>query len=411
MINIDHRYEKEQHLKLLNIDYFQNKDLGFKIVENVFAIPKTISGKSGGVYDESGILIEDTSTNLEYGCPSFDVKNLKNVNQEKEIFIYLGVYESCWGHFITDCLQKIWFIKSNNFNKCDSYKFVVISEKTDIGKNHKKLLELLGIDYSKLTIVTKNTFFEKLIIPDSCFYYDNDSIIHYTKEYVSLITIIKDHFKNNHLKEYKKIYYSYSNYKKGNGYKKTFGEEKLELFFKKQGFLIVHPEDHSIDKQLNMLANCEVFASTEGSSSHNSIFVNPDATIIIIPRGPYFSGYQQAIDSLFGNNIYYIDSSLSAFVSKTGPWGGPNYFYVSEELMNYFSIPNNQRQKYRDSNFKDIKKYFSYCLISLSGRHYYVQNIYAEKFMYYLGLNSKKVFPISFLKKKALNLIAKIKRK
>lgn len=411
MINVDYRYEKEEHLKLLNIDYFQNKDLGFKIVKNVFAIPKTIPGKSGGVYDESGNLVEGTSTNLEYGYSSFDVKNLKNINQEKETFIYLGFYESCWGHFITDCLQKIWFLKSNYFAEYDTYKFVVISEKNDFSKNHKRLLDLLGIDYSKLTIVTKNTFFKKMIIPDSCFYYDANSIIHYTKEYLNLIFEIKKHFKNNHLAEYKKIYYSYSNYKKGNRYKKTFGEKKLELFFKNHGFLIVHPENHSLDTQLIMLANCEVFVSTEGSTSHNSIFVNPDATIIVIPRGPYFSGYQQVIDSMLDNNIYYIDSSLSAFVSKTGPWGGPNYFYVSEELMDYFDVSNNQRQIYRNNNFKDIKKYFSYCLINFSQRHYYTQNIYAEKFMYYLGSNSKRLFPIYYLKKKAFNLITKIKRK
>lgn len=160
-----------------------------------------------------------------------------------------------------------------------------------------------------------------------------------------------------------------------------------------------------------MLANCKYFAATEGSVSHNSIFLKDNSQAIIIPRGPYFSGYQQIIDSMFNLEIYYIDSALTAFSPKSGPWSGPNYFYVSEELMEFFNLSDDEKNCFRKKNFCDINQYAKYCLVNLSGRKYYIDNVYAEKFFYYLGLNSTRVFPLYYLKNKISNLFGRLFRK
>ena len=412
MINLEKRYETASHQKLLDTCYKTNNKLGFSIVDNVCLIPFIQKGKSGGVYTLEGKLIPETSTNKEYGLEVIPNIILENINNSyDELCIYMGVYEPCWGHFITDCLKKMWFLKTKSFEQFKECSLIFLSEKKDcLGKNHKRLLEVAGVDTSKIIICNKAARARKVLIPDSSFFYDDSSTIHYTKEFIETIDSIKEQFKDDHKKQYEKIYYSYSSYQKKKGYKKTFGEEKLDIFFKDMGFLIVHPECHSLDEQMEMLANCKCFASTEGSSSHNSIFLKDGAEVIIIPRGPYFSGYQQTIDSIGELNIHYIDSSLTAFPSKSGPWSGPNYFYVSDELMDYFHLSNKQKQQYIKKNFKDLKKYVAYNFVNLSGRHYYIQNIYAEKFFYYLGLNSKKVFPGMYLKMKISNFFEKIKR-
>jgi hypothetical protein len=262
-------------------------------------------------------------------------------------------------------------------------------------------LELLGINVSNVSFITKDTLVKQVIVPDSCFFYSGESLeipfstfIQYSDEYVELINKLKQQFTDNKDGAYEKIYYSYSRYKKNKGYKKTFGEEKLEKFFKDQGYRIVHPQDYSLDEQLQMLANCKFFASTEGSVSHNSVFLNDGCQIIIIPRGPYFSGYQQSIDTIGSHDIYYIDAALSAFTSKAGPWSGPNYYYVSEELMSFFGLSEEEKQKYRKNNFRDMRAYLKYSFINLGGRNYYTNNVYSEKFLYYLGHNHRKIFPI-----------------
>ncbi len=410
MVNLDFRYEAESHKKLLDITYFSTRKLSFSIFKNVMLIPATIKGKSGGVYNQDGSLIDETALYLECGLEHVDLKDIQNpVDTYSDACIYMGVYEPCWGHFITDCLKKIWFIKSNSYSQFNNCRLVFLSPKnTKLGGNHRRLLELLGVDVSKIVVCTKNTLANELIIPDSSFFYDETFTMHYTKEYSDTINFVKNLFKDEGKKEYEKIYYSYSSFKK-KGFKKTFGEEKLDKFFKDRGFLIIHPEQHSLDEQLVMLANCKCFASTEGSSSHNSLFLKDNTEVIIIPRGPYFSGYQQTIDSIGEFNINYVDSALSAFTSKNGPWSGPNYFYVSEELMEYFKLSPAQKSVYRKTNFKDMKKYLTYNCVDLAGRNYYIQNIYSEKFFHYLSLNSKKIFPGHYLKMKISHFFEKIR--
>ena len=394
MVELKYRYENTEHAELLKKNYFSDRILNFCIETNIYLIPKTKKGKTGGLYHEGGQLIKDTSTNLEYGCDFFEF----NCGDIKSTFekpcIYLGVLESCWGHFITDSLKKLWFLKSKYYSQFNNYELVFIAEPGfQLKENYSRLLELAGLDLSKVTILQSHTLLKKVLIPDSCFFYDSSSVIHYTKEYIKLIDSIKYSSDVAKDSKYEKIYYSYSRYKKKNGYKKTFGEEKLEHFFKKQGFQIIYPEQHTFDEQLSMMLSCKMFASTEGSTSHNSVFVNDDATIIIIPRGPYFSGYQQTIDSITNKNtIYYIDSCLTAFSSKNGPWSGPNYFYVSDELINFFSVKGAEIKRYQKKNFKDVSKYIKYCLVDLSGRDYFVKNIYSEKFFNYLGRQKNRLF-------------------
>lgn len=393
MVNLQYRYQTKDHESLIKVDYFSSNSLGFKVYENVVAVPITKKGKSGGVYTKEGTLIHETSTNREYGCENLKLEPLNNNQVINKPCIFMGVYENCWGHFITDCLKKMWFLKSPLYSQYKNYDFVLISDgSSDLGNNHRQLLESIGFDFSRLIIIKENTLLKTLVIPDSCFFYDSKSIVHYTKEYYELINTVKNNYKGEKNKKYKKIYFSYSTYKKRGGFKKTFGENKLNNFFKQQGFLVVHPEKHTFLEQLEMLSSCDVFASTEGSTSHNAVFINDKATIIIIPRGPYFSGYQQTIDSMLANNIYYIDSSLSAFVSKNGPWSGPNYFYVSDELLSFFEVPNRKKKRFESKNFKDIGSYLKYCLVNLCGREYYLSNIYSEKFFKYLSQNSKHIF-------------------
>lgn len=406
MVNTNFRYESSVHEKLLDFKYFCNKRCGYNIYKDMYIIPIMENGKSGGLYTREGNLISETSTNKDFDCETVTLEDIESYDNIASPCIYLGVYEKVWGHFITDCLKKIWFLKSKYYSEYKSYKLLFLSDEMhELGASQRRILELLGVEVSCISLIRTRTHVDTILVPDSCFFYDDpflnipySTMIHYTTEYVEMIeTIRRNCQKIINKKEYEKIYYSYSKYQKKKGFRKTFGEEKLDAFFRDQGFTIVHPEDYSLDEQLSILSNCKIFAATEGSVSHNSVFLQDNTKIIIIPRGPYFSGYQQALDSIGKHEIFYVDSSLTAFSSITGPWSGPNYYYVSEQLMDFFNVPNEIRGKYRNHNFYDIKKYLKYCICRLGGRKYYTQNIYSELFFNYLGKNANKVFPFSYL--------------
>lgn len=419
MIDVRYRYETSQHEELLTKSFRVQDKCNYKVYNNIYAIPKTQKGTAGGLYDENGNLIHETSLNKDSGCMCVDLKSREEYEELSFPCIYLGVYENTWGHFITDCLKKIWIIVNDKENQFQDYKLIFVSKKASaLGNNHRRLLELLGVNVSNINLITKDTLVKQIIVPDSCFFYSEESLgipfstfIHYSDEYADIINKLKQQYTDTGDGSYEKIYYSYSRYKKHKRYRKTFGEEKLDKFFKDQGYRIVHPEDYSLDEQLQMLANCKYYASTEGSVSHNSVFLNDGCQIIIIPRGPYFSGYQQCIDTIGNHDIYYIDASLSALTSKSGPWSGPNYYYVSEELMSFFGLSEEEKQKYRKNNFCDMNAYLKYCLVNLGGRAYYANNVYTEKFLYYLGLNHRKVFPIYSLINYLCDGIASVWRK
>ena len=110
---------------------------------------------------------------------------------------------------------------------------------------------------------------------------------------------------------------------------------------------------------MNVLYNCKSFASTIGSCSHNVIFLQPDVEVILIPRANYLTGYQLALDEVKPLHITYVDSSLSVFVDQKAPWGGPFFYYVSDQLLNYFKIAPVHSKKYWKKNFCDFDNYIT----------------------------------------------------
>ena len=197
--------------------------------------------------------------------------------------------------------------------------------------NYRRFLEILGLDCSIFTPAKKLVRYDSIIVPDESFFCD-DYAYFFTDEYKNMIDIVRDFaFSNYRHTKKKKIYCSYSKCGKG----KVFGEDKLERYFSSKGYEIIYPEELSFDEQLEIFANCESFASTVGSCSHNSIFLCDDTEVILIPRASYMTGYQEALNQLHSQRINYIDSSFSIFTDYL-PWGGPFLYFISSNLRRYF---------------------------------------------------------------------------
>lgn len=92
---------------------------------------------------------------------------------------------------------------------------------------------------------------------------------YFTSQYRDMIDRIRD-YAVEHRKPtpYKKVYFSYRNYT----HFKQFGEERLERYFGSKGYQVLYPEKMTFEEQLNVLINCDSFASTIGSCSHNILF-------------------------------------------------------------------------------------------------------------------------------------------
>lgn len=235
-------------------------------------------------------------------------------------------------------------------------------------KNFGRLLEILGIDVDKIRLIDRPTRFEKIILPDESFVIDNNmKHVKFNNTYRETIDRVKNFaLKNRTPVSNKKIYYLYNRH--------SLGEEHMAEYFKSKGYEIVRPENLSLEEQLNLLINCDSFASTLGSISHNSIFLRNGTEAVFIPRAAYaFKYYQQILDEVCPMNTTYIDSSLSLF--SNGQGSGLNCFIISPQLKRFFG------EKFDGYGEDDFKIFLNYVKDSMTdGRiiHSRIKNYYTD---------------------------------
>ncbi|SET16303.1 Protein of unknown function [[Clostridium] aminophilum] len=343
MLNYDFLYSKEYYGKDLKVVHLEKKSLSWKKLNNVTLLPyKSIEGNlGGGLVDSSGEYIDGSGLHAGLGC-AYDHNG--EVSERDDTVVFLGLWPNIWGHCLTDNLRRLWVLDNTAFmEKYGKRKFVYIPfEDKDIIPNFQSLLSMIGCDRITLEPVRTVTRFREVILPDECFYRRNDGprpfvrefgTRLYTEEYRNLIQKIRNCEKPRSIeKRTQKIYCSTRKRTRYN----EFGERRLEIYFRKLGFEIIYPEEHSFEEQLNLFRNCSEFAATVGSVSHNIMFLREHTKVWLIPRTAFITEYQLAIDTLQDLEISYIDSTLSIYPDKKNPWTGPNFYIISDPLQKCF---------------------------------------------------------------------------
>lgn len=329
----------------------------------------------GGIFESNGHYIEHSSFTHPGGLhkkkiqlPNNSETRLTEIAEEQHIDIssvtphhstavYIGILTYGWGHFITDCMRLVWFLRSNEYreNFSDCPLVYIPANEFELEDSWKRLLEILGVNISLMTPVTELTRYDEIILPDECFFMSNGTF-YFTAEYAEITGAVRD-FALNHSKPLhaEKIYYSCAKYPRGAGAR--YSEERLEEYFASKGYEIIAPEKLSLDDQLNALVHCKSFASTIGSSSHNSVFLRDNTEVILIPRANYLTVYQLAINQVHPQNIHYIDSSFSIFNSKI-PVNGPFFYFISSNLRKYFHDEDTESIIYPSDFWKYLRAVF-----------------------------------------------------
>lgn len=405
MINYDGLFDKDHYSSVTHSNHFCSDKLDFVQIENALVLPVKLFGADlpgGGIITQSGDYVVESSvhngSHKEYAVPEDEII------QSDETVIYLGMLIGIWGHCISDCIKRAWIFHSEIYKeKYSDLRVIYVAQEGSLHDNFKALLDKIGINISSFTLIDKPTRFARIILPDSSFFLDDQCVEHFTKEYVETIDLIKEQYKKSAEEITKKVYYSHKNVR---GFNNDIGEEKLEAYFKKQGYDIIHPENLSFDEQLDIMSRCCSFAATDGSTSHNSIFIPDNSEIIIIPRSPYLTFHQLALNELYPmQKIFYIDSSLSIFCKGDRPTRGPFFYYVSDKLISHVenSVFHETRQYVRE-NFYDFNKYIKRGMYVEDGRIFTACSPYTELAFYYYN----KYLFLSPFKTKAVSLFRKL---
>lgn len=332
MTNFDYLCNANAVAKFFGKNHRVDRKLNFKVLEGATVLPTKnifVDGQwtwgSGGIVDNCGEFVKESF--VHYGAG--DAYTPTDVEQSSATVVYLGMFYPVWGHCVTDNIRRLWFLQSDAFKEyfkdCALVYVAWRDIPLDAQKNFCRLLELLDVDISRLQVITRPTRFENVILPDESFFATDDTRF-FTDEYRETIARVKSFALKNRTPSPEKIYFFYG--------ANQLGEERLANYFHAKGYAIVRPEDLTLEAQLNVLINAKSFASTLGSSSHNSIFLRDGTDAIWIPRAPtkFTGGYQQAIDQAGNLNVTYIDSSLSIFEA----FREPHCYIVSRGLKNFF---------------------------------------------------------------------------
>lgn len=363
MISYDGLYNKNYFGDFLSTNNFSGKKLSFRVFDNALILPhKTPDAAKtggGGIVDEDGIFVEGSFIHRGIGTPYIPKEK---IIRSDETVIYFGMIISVWGHCLTDNLKRAWFLKSKifrkEFKKC---RIVYVPMFGGIVPAFAELLKILEIDAEKLVPIERPIRFKKIILPDESFFlgrsenFSDETLkfvdgtrnkfgghdkIFFTGEYVETIDRVRNFARKKFSRlSDKKFYFFYG--------KNQTGEQRLAEYFQSKGYAKIIPQDLPLAEQLNILANCENFASVTGSISHNVIFLPDGANAVLIPRRAAFVNiWQQALNQIHDLNIFYVDSTLSLYPVD---YGGPFCYIISRELKNFFgdAFP----EKYDDEDF------------------------------------------------------------
>lgn len=270
--------------------------------------------------------------------------------------------------------------------------------------NFKDVLKALGVE-CKMYLIDKPTKCEHILLPDDSFIFNN-RFRYFTqpfKETIARICSFSPKIDVCNYKNLSKVYFSRSKWGDGD-----FGESDIENVFKKIGYSIIYPEKLTFFEQLYILQNCDSFASTEGSTSHNALFLREGAECIILRKADYINMYQLPINELKNLNVTYIDAHLSIYAEPNFKYVGPFFMYVNSNLQRFIWTRLKEKPFLNSFTINNFIKYTIYAYeIGLSERcvcdKFYSDRLRTEIFQekshkYYKLLNKLwcKKFPWKF---------------
>lgn len=136
----------------------------------------------------------------------------------------------------------------------------------------RQTLDLFQFKNIEILPSTHHTFIKNLIIPkvnSFCHKYNGNDILITQK-------LFSRHYKIEEKVPFRKVYVSRKNALR----RKFSNEEEVIKFLEKRGFEIHNFEDSSLEKQVMLLAETEIFISIHGAALSNILFMKPGTTVI-----------------------------------------------------------------------------------------------------------------------------------
>ena len=232
------------------------------------------------------------------------------IEQSNEEVIFGGILVCHFGHFLTDCLARMWYATEN---PNDRRKFVFLMLKTSNLQELKmwvyQLFDLLGIPEDRLVILEKPAQFERVVVPDQSVRIKFD----YTKEFLLPFRHIAQRIRPSGIK---KLFLT-----RGKELKSAIhlcNQEYFEAFYQMRGFTVIAPEQLSITNQIALIVGAEEVATFLGTLAHWSLFSRPNTKWTFINRVDNIVSRQCLINDAVGIDWHFVSAAMNFLYAEQG---------------------------------------------------------------------------------------------
>lgn len=315
--------------------YRKEEKLYIKEVENGLILPRIMcnSGPSwglGGVCDQKNQFVEESFYDGGWAQHG-GIYSVENEFYDAREVLYIGLYVKHWGHFLIDCISKMWPLVHEDYQKmCIAY----LGEEKIQG-NYLEFLVLMGIQENQLIQVNNPTRFAKVYVPQASF----RPCIWYTREYEQMLDTIVDNalnnFNNDDFKDIERVYFGRRQFEKA--LSSEFGEKYFEDTFIRNGYLSIAPESLSLREQIYIWNKSKEIVCINGSIPLNVMFCrNKDLKLTVFNKmslyhkNPYILLYMRKIEAIF---VDIYKEPLKGYPKSLGE--GPYLLKATDDFKRY----------------------------------------------------------------------------
>ena len=293
-----------------------------------------------GVFDQNFHFVKSSAQvrkNNGNFYPKFNHENIPYIDADA---VFVGNVYPAFGHFLLEHMNRAYAALDKKYK---NMKYVLINNKSvnPVPEYMFTFLELLGIKRENIIILEQTTRFRNVYVPDQGF----NIPVYSSDKYGQELDKIGQNVKESKV-IYSKVYLSRSKLKA----RKTYGEEKVQKIFERNGYKIIYPETLPLEKQIALIKDCKVLAGCAGTALHLSGFMKPGGMVIQIKRNKLNkdnAATQYLINKTKGLDSVFIDASIET--TKTDHFSNtPQIIGVNKHMADFFE----------DFGFKTTKKDF-----------------------------------------------------
>ncbi len=310
----------EHWKKLCTKKYFSEREPTVKSVENGIILParkkeyKEDHRYVGGVCNRNLKFVAGYSNiapgKLNGWCcidEAYPIERTE-IEQSNEEVIWGGALICHFGHIITECLSRMWYVVEN---PDDQRRVVFLKVNTwQVSPWLYELFSLIGLSEDRIVILDKPTQFSKVIVPEQ----SSRIKFNYTSKFLLPFRKAVENVEPRETP--KKIFLTRSKDLKSQMY--LANQDYFEEFYRAHGYKVVAPETLPIREQIAMIAGADEIAAFLGTLAHWSLFCRPGVKWTFLTRVDEFTTRQCLINEATGIDWYFVSTSKNFMQSAQG---------------------------------------------------------------------------------------------